>query len=190
MYLVHRKSLGPWPLRETMYHEECMYTAFCMAVVFQSIHLFQSHCIVLSCHQIIVYFVAFLHTSLAFHVIPSTCLSPNIPPSSSPWPSILAAVLPRLPHHRQRGHQDQPCQKDERSQKQTSFSSRIEKGEYTKRVQKPAHGRNARGYVWVDETPGTTPSHRQARFHTCNTPTFPSCDYRDATSVYSSRIGC
>ena len=34
--------------QETVSHEECIYMAVCSAMVLQSIHLFQSHCIVFS----------------------------------------------------------------------------------------------------------------------------------------------
>ena len=41
---VLRHSHGAWPWRETgetVYHEECIYTARCTAIALQSIHLFQ-----------------------------------------------------------------------------------------------------------------------------------------------------
>lgn len=36
---------GQRPIREIVYHEECIYTALCPAIALQSIYLFQSHCI-------------------------------------------------------------------------------------------------------------------------------------------------
>ena len=35
-----------WPWQETVYHEECISTAFCTAIALQSIYLFQSHCLI------------------------------------------------------------------------------------------------------------------------------------------------
>ena len=46
--LVFRQNHGAWPWRETgetVYHEECMYTACRTAIALQSVHLFQNHCI-------------------------------------------------------------------------------------------------------------------------------------------------
>ena len=46
-----------------VYHEECTYTACCTAIALQSIHLFQSHCILFSLtHPLPVYTHGYIST--------------------------------------------------------------------------------------------------------------------------------
>ena len=46
--VVHGLGAQARPWWETVYLEECIYTAFCTAIALHSIHLFQSHCTVFS----------------------------------------------------------------------------------------------------------------------------------------------
>ena len=39
-----------WPWRETVYHEDCIYTAFCTVIALYSMYLYQTHYIVFLAH--------------------------------------------------------------------------------------------------------------------------------------------
>ena len=147
-----------------MSQEEYIYTAVCTAIALQSIHLFQSNCIVFSCHQASIYFVAFLYTSLASiwsFALPlhqtnhsrrryaheySLRGSPPLPPLSPMRP----------PNPLRLGRVAKP-------KASALLFPKSNKANATNRVQKRTPTkRNARGYVYVDEDPDNNDTSRTA----------------------------
>ena len=140
---------------ETAYHEECIYTAFCISIALPSIHLF----------RVIAYFFGDHQRNRLLHILPthiiSLLCSHKHLPSRSQSSCLLPLILVESDTPIAASKATKVSRPPRRFKAKGGKKRSPPKASSTNRVRKPAAtGRNKRGYVYINENSQTETSSR------------------------------